>query len=157
MKLTIEIQDGHAPELLQFLASLHADLTADGDTRWGPVWTGPEGTEPEPVADTDPFAADPLKVAMNDPVEEITEPSLSQQAAADLRAALDDPTQRDLPFPDGLPELPPLPEGKTRWVHRGRFSGLDIETGDRIVYYADSERFIQTCRFSTCLHHVEAI
>ncbi len=93
----------------------------------------------------DPAAADPLKVAMDDPVE------------------AEDPTRREFPWGD-LPEPPELPEGKTRWVNRGTFEataiGLGIGTDGRIVYYPDSRtrgEWQRSCDFSGSLHHIEAI
>jgi hypothetical protein len=88
-------------------------------------------------------AADPLKVAMDDPVQ-------------------DDPTRRVLPWVD-LPEPPPLPEGKTRWVNRGRFpnwpSGSGPFAGSRIVYYLgpNYRKWHDTIDFSGDYIHIEAI
>lgn len=84
-------------------------------------------------------AADPLKVAMDDPVED------------------EDPTRRELPWGD-LPEPPPLPEGKTRWVNRGEFLKYDISATGRKVAFLDAEgTWRETFNFSTILPHIEAI
>jgi len=84
-------------------------------------------------------AADPLKVAMDDPVE------------------AEDPTRRELPWGD-LPEPPPLPEGKTRWVNRGEFLKYNISATGRKVAFLDAEgTWRETFNFSTILPHIEAI
>jgi hypothetical protein len=84
-------------------------------------------------------AADPLKVAMDDPVES------------------EDPTRREFPWGD-LPEPPPLPEGKTRWVNRGEFLKYDISANGRKVAFLDAEgTWRETFNFSTILPHIEAI
>jgi hypothetical protein len=86
-------------------------------------------------------AADPLKVAMDDPVE----------------AEPEDPTMREFPWGE-LPEPPPLPEGKIRWVNRGRFRGVEFDTGDRTVYWLNNnERWLETIEFSMDYTHIEAI
>jgi hypothetical protein len=81
-------------------------------------------------------------------------PELPLQDEAELEET--DPTLRDLPLPDGLPELPLLPEGKTRWVYRGTFGGLSIPADGRIVRYF-SHDWRETRWFNTILHHIEAI
>jgi hypothetical protein len=68
-----------------------------------------------------------------------------------------DPTQRDLPWGE-LPEPPPLPKGKVRWVNRGRFRGVEFDTGDRTVYWLNNnERWLETIEFSMDYIHIEAI
>lgn len=88
----------------------------------------------------DPSASDPLKVAMDDPVE-------------------NDRTRRELPWGD-LPEPPPLPEGKTRWVNRGEFPDVSAGSGDsvgtRIVYYLE-DGWNYSPDFSGKTPHIEAI
>ena len=84
-------------------------------------------------------AADPLKVAMDDPVE------------------AEDPTRRELPWGD-LPEPPPLPEGKTRWVNRGTFSPVDSFDADgRVVRFSTGAGWMNATEFSCDFIHIEAI
>jgi hypothetical protein len=72
----------------------------------------------------------------------------------------EDPTQRILPIPEHMmPHLPPLPEGKTEWVGRGEFEGLEIEAGQRCVFYWDALHwaFGSTFYFSEKTFHIEAV
>lgn len=69
--------------------------------------------------------------------------------------------EAELPFPEGLPELPPLPAGKTRWVYRGTFSGVYPDCAltciGRHIAYWDGDQWCKTDNFSTLFHHIEAI
>jgi hypothetical protein len=72
----------------------------------------------------------------------------------------DDPTQRIVPIPEHmLPHLPPLPEGKTEWVGRGEFEGLEIKVTRRYVFWWDTAfpDFYQTEFFSDPHFHIEAV
>lgn len=72
-----------------------------------------------------------------------------------------DPTRRSLPMPDGLPELPPLPEGKTGFVCRGKFpkSNYPFNFGERYVWYLQPNGKVwrTTGSFTDNLHHIEAV
>jgi len=72
-----------------------------------------------------------------------------------------DRTQLELPWGD-LPEPPPLPEGKTRWVHRGEFDYLEDEEyrffNNRIIYYKSyNGEWVRTMHFGGDIPHIEAI
>lgn len=86
-------------------------------------------------------AADPLKVEM--------------EPAAPVRS------DAGLPFPEDFPELPPLPEGYSRWVYRGTFSGVcptsALKFIGRHIEYWDADKWCKTNNFSTILHHIEAL
>jgi hypothetical protein len=74
----------------------------------------------------------------------------------------DDPTQRIAPIPEQMmPHLPPLPEGKTEWVGRGRFEGLEIYAEKRhVAYFINSTRGLRcerTNHFSDAFFHIEAV
>jgi hypothetical protein len=168
MRITLDIPNEHAHALLSLLANLtakpeepqadpapgHPELPLTSLVRLESLHDGGvsnrhrqtieewanKNIRPDKIA-----AADPLKVAMDDPVE------------------AEDPTRRELPWGD-LPEPPPLPEGKTRWVNRGTFKataiGLGIGTDGRIVYYPHSMtrgEWQRSCDFSGNMPHIEAI
>lgn len=66
-----------------------------------------------------------------------------------------------LPFPEGFPELPPLPEGYSRWVYRGKFPKIPTGAGEccynsQIRYFNDSGWW-KTKSFDGNFHHIEAI
>lgn len=71
-----------------------------------------------------------------------------------------DRTQMELPWGD-LPEPPPLPEGKTRWVYRGDFDYMADEEycfySDRIIYYLNCDTWVKTMHFGGNIPHIEAI
>jgi hypothetical protein len=72
----------------------------------------------------------------------------------------EDPTQRILPIPEHmLPHLPPLPKGKTEWVGRGEFKGMEIDASRRSVFYWDAFHwdFGPTFYFSEKTFHIEAV
>lgn len=134
MKLTLDIPTERTAEVLRFLAAL---MPASEEPQADPAPGHPES--PVVRLAVDPAAADPFKVAMDDPVE------------------AEDPTRRELPWGD-LPEPPPLPEGKTRWVNRGKFLEHDIPATGRKVAFLDYEGTWRECfNFSTILPHIEAI
>ena len=69
-----------------------------------------------------------------------------------------DPTMRDLPFPDGV--IPTqLPEGKTRWIYRGKFVfEIAYPCESRHVRYSVSGKdWRKAYNFSTPAHHIEAV
>lgn len=71
-----------------------------------------------------------------------------------------DPTMRDLPMGTDWPELPPLPEGKTRWVNRGDFRNVKAvrQPGGRDhIKYFDGDEWCNTREFSGPFIHIEAI
>jgi hypothetical protein len=72
----------------------------------------------------------------------------------------EDPTQRIVPIPEHmLPHLPPLPKGKTEWVGRGEFDGLEIYADGRHVAYFSKigQRFFLCIHFSDPHFHIEAV
>ena len=72
----------------------------------------------------------------------------------------EDPTQRIVPIPEHmLPHLPPLPEGRTEWVGRGGFDGVEIEVGQRCVFWWHSRAldFNRTQLFCDPFFHIEAV
>jgi hypothetical protein len=148
MKLTIDIPTERTAEVLRFLAALMpASEEPQADPAPGhpefPLPDMPVNTVPQKIVDrvfSSIAAADPFKVAMDDPVH-----------------ADECPTRRELLWGD-LPEPPPLPEGKTRWVNRGKFQNLDIKAIGREVAFLDAEgTWRETFNFSTLLPHIEAI
>lgn len=71
-----------------------------------------------------------------------------------------DPARRVLPLPDGLPELPELPEGKSAWVYRGdAFNKKYIPVGDRAVWCVGlcGTKWVRPMAFQEDLHHIEAV
>lgn len=86
-------------------------------------------------------AADPLKVEME------AEPVRDGDA--------------ELPFPEDFPALPPLPEGYSRWVYRGRFDtiacGIGTPCKERKVKYFNVFGWNDTESFDGPLHHIEAL
>jgi len=162
MKLTIEIPNENAHLVLSLLATIAAKpQEPQADPAPGhpelPLPDMPVNTVPQEIVDrafdcyereilakaipADPCAADPFKVAMDDPF------------------VAEDPTRRELLWGD-LPEPPPLPEGKTRWVNRGKFpnvnAGSGYAVGRRIVYYL-IEGWCYSPDFSGDTPHIEAI
>ena len=73
----------------------------------------------------------------------------------DESVALD---QRNLPIPSRW-NLPPIPEGYSRWVYRGTFSGHTIVATDRhIMFSSGGKNWTKTIYFSgSCYHHIEAV
>ncbi len=71
-----------------------------------------------------------------------------------------DRTQMELPW-GALPEPPPLPYGKTRWVYRGDFDYMADEEycfySDRIIYYLNCDTWVKTMHFGGNIPHIEAI
>ena len=103
MKLTIEIDDKHTGDLLQFLASISAKQV--------------DATEPE------------------------------------------DSTMREVEIPKKYFPLPELPEGKTRWVGRGRFpANAILGNGREIRYYSNlTKEWLSCVNFSGGSFHIEAV
>jgi len=168
MRITLDIPNERTAEVLRYLAALmpvpasqeiaadpapgHPELPLTSLVRLESLHDGGRSNQhrqtieewankhirPDKIA-----AADPLKVAMDDPVEE------------------EDPTMRELPWGD-LPEPPPLPEWATRWVNRGEFpgvsTGLGVDARFRTVFYLDHNKsWESTTDFSGHLPHIEAI
>lgn len=133
MKLTIEIPDAHAGDVLTYVAALLAKSI--------PV---AESTDPAPGHPELPLMPTPQPPANVLPEPEPEPPDF---------------TKRDLPMPDDIPELPPLPEGKARWVNRGRFRGKSIESaiGSEIRYLSTGYDWQPTYHFSCDVIHIEAI
>jgi len=72
-----------------------------------------------------------------------------------------DPTLRDLPLDPSWPELPPLPAGMTRWVNRGDFRNVDINSSvskptDNVMYL-HSKEWYRTTSFNGPFIHIQAI
>ena len=69
-----------------------------------------------------------------------------------------DATMLDLPFPDGVAP-PSLPEGKTRWIYRGKFLPDEFyPCKSRYVRYSiNGIGWRQAYNFSTHAHHIEAV
>lgn len=73
-----------------------------------------------------------------------------------------DPTRRVVPIPEEYLPLPPLPEGKTQWVGRGRGTNDDKPMKDREVRFYDddtdgSKEWERTVSLSLDYFHIEAI
>lgn len=69
-----------------------------------------------------------------------------------------DPTRQVVPVPEEYLPLPPLPEGKTQWVGRGRFKGANYEAGDREVrFWSAVSEWWGTQWFSMEAFHIEAV
>lgn len=148
MKITLDIPNEHAPRLLALLSDL---MPVRLEPQADPAEGHPElplDDESEAIAETRwaPIegidAADPMKVEM--------------EPAAPVRDG-----DAELPFPEGFPELPPLPEGKTRWVYRGTFSHVckseEVTYLNRVIKYWDGLEWCVTQTFTTYFHHIEAI
>jgi hypothetical protein len=78
------------------------------------------------------------------------------------QAREEDPTLREYPMPTELLEfgLPPLPEGKLRWVYRGTFEGDyhgPFHSKDRTIRYFWGDRWYKTRVFSSKEPHIEAV
>jgi hypothetical protein len=142
MKITLHIDDKHTPTIIQLLAGFLAKAEPS-EPQADPAPGHPELPLPgmpvsASITGLTIAAADPLKVAMDDPVE------------------AEDPTRRELPWGD-LPEPPPLPEGKTRWVNRGEFPGIQIYAPDRDIRWLSFGKWKLTIHFSSTAPHIEAI
>ena len=70
-----------------------------------------------------------------------------------------DPTRQVVPIPEEYLPLPPVPEGKTQWVGRGRFRGARYDAGDRDVRFCwmTKTAWISTDIFSGDRFHIEAV
>lgn len=83
------------------------------------------------------------------------------QKEPDIPTAPEDPTMREVPIPDEYLPLPPLPEGKTRWVGRGVFEDAVAYAGDRTVFYWwGGTQWLPTATFSSrspTQFHIEAV
>ena len=148
MKITLDIPNEHAPALLAMVSDL---MPVRLEPQADPAEGHPElplDDESEAIAETRwaPVqgidAADPLKVEM--------------EPAAPVRYG-----DAELPFPEGFPELPPLPEGYSRWVYRGRFDKIACGRGtpcqDRQVKYLGAGIWHETVTFDGPMHHIEAL
>ena len=105
---------------------------------------------------------DPLHAALNSRIDALQAriDALTTRLDSMLAEEPEDPTQRILPIPEHmLPHLPPLPEGKTEWVGRGEFDGLEIEAGNRYVFWWQTTfpDFYPTDLFSDPHFHIEAV
>lgn len=143
MKVTLHIDDGHAPALIQLLAALLDKATAL------PV----EGT-------TDPAPGHPeLPLEANR-----TEPWDEEPPAGTYDG--NDRTRQRIPWPSHLASPPPLPSGKLYWIYRGRFSDEDFATDKGTPIYPDREirywsephgEWLHTASFSGDMPHIEAV
>lgn len=141
MKITIDIPDANAPTVIQFLATILA-----------------QAQTPDAVTDPAPNHPElPLEV-MEDAVVIEQEPPFAVEPA-EVEVKPEDPTQLEVPIPDNAPPLPELPEGKTRWIGRGRFEGKKIDGNRRQIKYwlASDDRWTTTYEFSLSPFHIEAI
>ena len=129
MRLTLEIPDHAAPELLRLLATL---MPAAVETPADPFAGHPEL----------PLDAEPDEAEIRWPVVEPAEP--------------EDPTHRVFPW-GGLPPAPEAPEGKM-WVNRGEDWPLEsIEAEGRELRYLSKGAWLLTFTFSCELPHIELI
>ena len=156
MKLTLHIDDAHAPAIIQLLATLIAQTS--------PVEAPVDPAPGHPELPLESIAARTPKVHFQElPVIEGEGPAIElackRSAIHEQPEADEDPTRRELPMPDSLPEFPALPHGKTRWVYRGTFGGECHNAGmEREVRYRSAAgRWSPTCTFSGYLHHIEAV
>lgn len=164
MKLTIELPDRATPELLAFLAlmmpankSIIPQLTPTPKS----VTMTRDEEQPTPrsvitgsqTKYQDRAAAVPAQTLEEDIFGDLEAPETIPQGIKE-----EDPTQRDLPFPDECSPPPPLPEGKTRWVCRGDFRNFTTIYADgRHVRYWDGEKWSLTVSFGSAFTHIEAI
>ena len=165
MKLTLTIDDAHAPLLIQLLATLLAK-SSPVEATTDPAPGHPElplmpATAPEPVA---------VQCGKTQTVEEWAEANAAPPPPA---AVLPDPfdikimpepldfTRRELPLPEEFINIqaPPIPCGKSGWIYRGTFSNQDYPAPDRIVMFYDPNdgQWRKTSRFSCDFHHIEAV
>lgn len=161
MKLTLEIPNEHAPALLALLSDLMpVRLEPQADPAEGhpelPLMPATQGNDlaAKWIAAGGDVPPTPEQLAAMSRLPD------EDPALADVRwQATPDPTQRVLNWPQELLSIAPpeLPEGKTKWVYRGTFSGDRIEVNGRAVFYHDTVKWCPTCHFSTIFHHVEAI
>ena len=205
MKITIEIPDRAAPELLSFLSRMmpvnksimpelinadpapgHPEFKLDhskpclfpsgkgdtcdhckhpqsahGKTVFETIHTGRSNHHEKTWKEANPIPEDVTTTDQSPPFVKSFEPwndggeDLSGMEYPD--AEPEDPTMREVPIPEDAPPLPPLPEGKTRWVGRGGFDDTTIPTGARIVYFLTTIRWLETIAFSTKMFHIEAV
>jgi hypothetical protein len=170
MKLTIEIPTERTAEVLRFLAAL-MPVPASQEPQVDPAPGHAELPMPElPVAyestrvggRSNGFMKDfmiaGIQAGKTQSVQAWVE---SRIVAMDHPVEAEDPTRREFPWGD-LPEPPPLLQGKTRWVNRGRFP--EIKAGDgkrqenRIIFFLDREnKWFRIKEFSSNFPHIEAI
>ena len=164
MKLTLHIDEGHAPALIQLLAGLLAKATSI------PVeaTTDPAPGHPELALQVRGFLDEGHKLGLTVPeslavprvkptiVDGVT--GLPSSYLNDGTFDANDPTRQRLPWPADLPCPPPIPHGKMHWVYRGLFEGVEHNAGsDREVLYWDGEKWSVTLSFSGPFHHIEAV
>lgn len=84
----------------------------------------------------------------------------AMQLLCDALNANSDPTMREVEIPADMYPLPELPQGKTRWIGRGRFErGRGIFAPNRKIRYRDEEyqEWQTTPHFGENLFHIEAV
>lgn len=136
----------------------------DADVRWAPAFELPEPAPAESIAASTPdiqvqalptVTGEGPAVDLAIPRKNPSGPDRFAIAAAEL-----DPEKRDLPMDPNWPPLPELPEGKTRWVNRGDFRGIDTAGAarrDGYIKYLNGRQWCGTSCFSGPFPHIEAI
>lgn len=82
------------------------------------------------------------------------------QLLCDALNANSDPTLREVEIPAEMFPLPELPQGKTRWIGRGRFGrkAHGIYPNRKIRYYSTEEKeWFATQYFGENVFHIEAV
>lgn len=99
-------------------------------------------------------------VAGEGPAVDLAKPRKNPSGPDRIAVTELDPTMRDLPMPTDWPPLPPLPEGKTRWVNRGDFRNEKPQAagGRHVRYFSEiDDAWVQTLTFSGAFIHIEAV
>jgi hypothetical protein len=84
----------------------------------------------------------------------------AMQLLCDALNANSDPTMREVEIPAEMFPLPELPQGKARWIGRGRFPDWEcaITPQRKIRYMEESEmRWLCTSYFGNDYFHIEAV
>lgn len=173
----------HPGDTFEVLQCLAVTRTTTPVTEWldgcGPSQVA--AAEPEPQAHLTPPPPELGYIEITDPEEILREGDQGQGrlnnpdrvvwgdigtlvgrragAFPQIRFRRPDPTRQVVPIPEEYLPLPPLPEGKTQWVGRGRFAGERYDAGDRDVRFCwmTNTAWISTDRFSGDLLHIEAV
>ena len=110
----------------KFNAVFPDDHDGEADVRWAPISELPELPAESIAASTPTIHVQPLPTVTGEgPAVDLAMPR--KNPSGPDRFATEDPTLRDLPLDPSWPELPPLPEGMTRWVNRGDFRNVPVD------------------------------
>lgn len=161
MKLTLEIPQEHTGQVLAMLATLMKPSTVEAQP--DPAEGHPELPLMPVEMSVEEWVASRLPT-LDDESEEIAETrwAVAGIDAADPLKVEMEPCEAELPFPEDFPELPPLPEGKTRWVYRGTFPEKEPNTETMhknrcIKYRSCFGDWHDTETFDGLMPHIEAL